>query len=153
MGQSDEYIVERVTDKRINASGKVEYYMKWKGWDEKDNTWEPIENLTNCLHLVEEFEKSRKQSQMATNQQISSPGNDQIVNKLKNVQFKVPEVHGFERGLLPEKILGATNNGELTFLMKWEGQDEMELVPLSIARQHCPQLVIQFFERHITWNS
>jgi hypothetical protein len=28
----------------------------------------------------------------------------------------------------------------------------LELVPASIARYKCPQMVIQFFEKHISWN-
>lgn len=27
---------------------KVEYLVKWKGYDVYDATWEPLANLTNC---------------------------------------------------------------------------------------------------------
>ncbi len=29
-----EYAVEEVVDKRINASGKIEYFLKWEGYPE-----------------------------------------------------------------------------------------------------------------------
>ena len=40
----DEYEVEFIVDKRV-LKGKVEYQVKWKGWEHDDNTWEPVGNL------------------------------------------------------------------------------------------------------------
>jgi hypothetical protein len=34
---------------------KAFYQCKWKNWEDKDNTWEPIENLSRCPELIEEF--------------------------------------------------------------------------------------------------
>ena len=57
--EEPEYIVERVVDKRVKAKGKIEYLLKWKGFDDADNTWEPADNL-ECVELIEEFEKKAK---------------------------------------------------------------------------------------------
>ena len=44
----NEYEVERIIDRRVRRYGRnerVEYLIKWKGYDNYENTWEPLSNL------------------------------------------------------------------------------------------------------------
>lgn len=44
------YIVENILDKRTTKKGRVEYLIKWKGYDDPaDNTWEPEQNCVCFL--------------------------------------------------------------------------------------------------------
>ncbi len=46
-----EFEVENFLQKPVYRN-KVEYLVKWKGYDVCDSTWETLSNLTNCKNLL-----------------------------------------------------------------------------------------------------
>ena len=42
---SDTFEVEEIVDSWCSATGDVVYYVKWKGFGDSENTWEPAEKL------------------------------------------------------------------------------------------------------------
>jgi len=55
----EEYVVEKVVDKKILDDGGILYLIKWEGYPDSDNTWEPKENITSKT-LIAQYEKSLK---------------------------------------------------------------------------------------------
>jgi chromobox protein 1 len=169
--EEEEYVVEKILDKRFR-NGKIEYFLKWKGYTDEDNTWEPEDNL-ECQDLIRAFEEKRntkKEKAVDSNksktgdksrdkardkprsEEPSSTVGSSARSKKRNKKDEGPK--GFERKLDPEKIIGATDaNGELSFLMKWKDSEDADLVPATEANKKCPQVVIKFYEERLTWQN
>ena len=49
------YIVEKILQKK-KFKGVYKYLIKWEGYPDEQNTWEPIENLIGVKDLLDEFE-------------------------------------------------------------------------------------------------
>ena len=43
----EQYVVEKILDKKEAEDGTFLYRVKWRGYGYEENTWEPIENLTD----------------------------------------------------------------------------------------------------------
>ncbi|CAL8309342.1 unnamed protein product [Boreogadus saida] len=146
--EEEEYVVEKVLNRRV-VKGRVEYLLKWKGFSDDDNTWEPDDNL-DCPDLIAEFLQSQK-SAHEVKRKMEGEGED---GKSKKRKEDPEKLRGFARALDPERIIGATDStGELMFLMKWKNSDEADLVPAKEANVKCPQVVISFYEERLTWHS
>lgn len=205
-----EYAVEKFLDKR-SINGKVEYLIKWYGYPEKINSWEPKENL-RCEIELKEFEEKLKQASEKKYQQKkviehsrrstrislrnstiasasnasagpsnkyrrkTTPSNTSVghkavekidkVDKVKKVNDKkedndvnttlnisvdsVQSDNDVVKKL--ERIIGCSNvYGNLMFMIKWIGIEEVVLIPAKYANIKWEQEVIQFYEERIHW--
>ena len=50
----DEFEVEKILDSKI-IRGRVQYLVKWIGYDDSDNSWLPVRNVKNSKKLLDEF--------------------------------------------------------------------------------------------------
>lgn len=49
-----EFEVEKIMDHR-DVNGKLFYLIKWCGFPNSDNTWEPRDGLVNCQEAINEY--------------------------------------------------------------------------------------------------
>ena len=96
------YIVEKVVSKRKSKAGKTEYLIKWQGYKEADNTWEPADNVSD--DLIKEFEleqmamrRKKKTSPNKTSPPSTTTSQSRTSPTLTSTsKAKVPEVQSDE---------------------------------------------------------
>lgn len=54
--QDDIFEVEKLLNRR-KEKGKTLYRVKWLGYDMKEATWEPVENLSDVMEMVFELDE------------------------------------------------------------------------------------------------
>ncbi|KAM6967453.1 chromobox protein homolog 3b [Aplochiton taeniatus] len=169
-----EFVVEKIIRRRV-ADGRVEYFLKWKGFTDVDNTWEPEDNL-DCPELIEEFLRNHlsgvnedeclqpqepqlipKEESAEQETEISHP-QAYIQQRARDIQEPDEEQPDTPTDLSshpePECIIGSTDRqGELMFLVKWKNSDDVALMSAREASARCPQVVVDFYEQKLTWHT
>ena len=59
-GDDEMFDIEAILDSRGGKSKVSEYLVKWEGFEEEENSWEPESNLGSALDLVEAFKEKKK---------------------------------------------------------------------------------------------
>ncbi|XP_028327085.1 chromobox protein homolog 3b isoform X2 [Gouania willdenowi] len=158
-----EFAVEKIMRRRV-YNGRVEYFLKWKGFTDAENTWEPEDNL-DCPELIEDYLKnghnleneddqcneftpkeeiSMQETEIAHSQDVKS---DSVALQPLN------DPTDLSTYLEPECIIGSTDRkGELMFLVKWKNSDDVALLSAREASTRCPQVVIDFYEQKLSWH-
>jgi len=123
--RNDEFVVEKVVNKRISSTGKVEYLLKWKGYEHTDNTWE-YEDRLNCKELIKEYEKDREKPVDIGD---DSDDNEYIVEKIV------------------DKRKG--KNGAAEYLVKWKGWSEKSNTWEPAKNIKCTDMIEAFEKDHL----
>lgn len=135
------------------SSKKNEDTSKESGKKRKENE-EPKEKEKEKEKPTEKPKKDESRRK-ETNHNDSKHSDDENEKATKEKSSKDKDKSSpFDSGLEPEKIIGATDiNGELAFLVQWKNSNKAMLIPSKLARQKCPQLVIDFYEQRLAWHT
>ncbi|KAM7383593.1 hypothetical protein PAMP_003232 [Pampus punctatissimus] len=166
-----EFVVEKIILRRV-SNGRVEYFLKWKGFTDAENTWEPEDNL-DCPELIEEFLRNLSEENEEEQTEQLEPAfipKEEMTEQETEISYMQPQqqahtVHSdgdfleqdtptnLSTYLEPECIIGSTDRrGELMFLVKWKNSDDVALLSAREASKRCPQVVIDFYEQKLTWH-
>ncbi|XP_021968215.1 uncharacterized protein LOC110863264 isoform X1 [Folsomia candida] len=82
-----EFYVESIRDMKIE-NGKRYFLVKWSGYDEKDNSWEPEENMQGSQKLISEYTSRLKQLNSQKEQAAKKKQNSiEIVAKKPKLEY------------------------------------------------------------------
>ena len=91
-----EYIVEKIVGKKIE-NGTEFYYVKWKGFSEDENTWEPRSHF-NDTSLIEKYDNQNNKNKIKKEKktekkkiETSSDSEDTFLNVKRNNNNKKKE--------------------------------------------------------------
>ncbi|XP_060860327.1 chromobox protein homolog 1-like [Metopolophium dirhodum] len=127
-----------------DASGELMYLMKWEEIDDLDLISANNAKL-ECPQIVINFYQER----LIWN---TEAGSSKVNRKTKkNIELEKTKRTSIVHNIA-EKIMGVTDtSGELTYLMKWEGIDDLEFISVEEANLMFPQILIKFYEERLTW--
>lgn len=176
--QDNIYIVERILERRVEH-GMVFYKVKWEGYPDLYNTWEPDYNIMD-RNLVRAFDQAnRAESQYENDSEESeiSVGSDVGEHTSRDGSSSISSEYGEssiiknrfddnissnsnDSSLLsePEKdhenydieIVGATTlEGKIMFVIK--SNENVAVIPNEVMKEKNPQTLIKFYESHFKW--
>ncbi|RKP39799.1 hypothetical protein BJ085DRAFT_17460 [Dimargaris cristalligena] len=149
---SEVYVVEKIIKHRTKG-GKTEYFLKWQGYGEEDNTWEREDNVF-CHDLVDAYWKSidkknspakatprakRKRNSLAAQSPTISitPMDDEVA-------FPDPDAESWEDSVKQVVNVEHTEDG-LYIHLEWKN-GRLTCHRSDIVNHKCPQTIISFYE-------
>ncbi|KAJ0971137.1 hypothetical protein J5N97_019096 [Dioscorea zingiberensis] len=117
------YEIEDIRKKRIRK-GKLQYLIKWRGWPETANTWEPLENIRSCSDIIDAFEE-RLQSPKKRKRKYGGPN---AIAKKKRTSLYLAERHdGADAAAGPSELMDGGANIMPDFQDRREGVEARDL--------------------------
>ncbi|KAL3108667.1 hypothetical protein niasHT_019188 [Heterodera trifolii] len=68
---NSEYSVDEIIGHRVE-NGTDKWKVRWKGWAPKYDTWEPRENFSNSMHLLDKFDAKRLAGECKENEAVAT---------------------------------------------------------------------------------
>lgn len=120
---SEYYEIEAIRHKK-KVGAKWMYHVKWEGYPEDQNTWEPIDNLENCRSILSDFEReyNHKSTKVmvqrtlkevdflpkAASQKLKPKPMKEIVTQIKNKSW-------FSRATEARQVVGSKAKSDLEY--------------------------------------
>ncbi|XP_019636928.1 PREDICTED: chromodomain Y-like protein 2 isoform X1 [Branchiostoma belcheri] len=132
-GGRDVFEVEGILDQRTRR-GRPEYLIRWAGFDEDEDTWEPEKNLVGCEEILEEWKRRWLAAQTPRRSKIlkpifKPPPTPPSTRKraVKKVEEKAETKTGTPRGR-PRKAAAPTPKTKVPVITVSESEEETSVV-------------------------
>ena len=157
-GEEDEqeYEVEAILKHRQRGR-KKEYLIKWVGYPDSENTWEPEEHLTDVQEMLKSYwedynarkqkEKEEKKEKQKEKKEVKKEA--KTVKKEKTPAIEYPVIEEIQTPKDPIDIIGATriSDGSIIFAVKQNGKNL--LIPNKELRGKYARELLDFYEKHL----
>ncbi|EFQ98422.1 heterochromatin protein HP1 [Nannizzia gypsea CBS 118893] len=174
-GDEDVYVVERVVGHSFDKKGKLQFEVKWKGYDDPaDMTVEPEENLLDgAQEVLEEYfkkiggrpEKPTKKRKSLADKASSTPDKPTKKGRKPNsakVETPDQEASPEDADWTPptgdwdnelsyvSTILRDPDGDGLVVYLEWKNGRKSR-ASLKTCYERCPQKMLQFYEQHLVF--
>ncbi|CAG9857494.1 unnamed protein product [Phyllotreta striolata] len=131
--EESQYEVEKILGEKV-IKGVRHFLIRWKGYEEESDTWEPVDTLS-CNDLIKAY-RAKKKSSPKTNKKPSKP---------KDTSDEWDENEDFE----VDKILDVhfCKDGKREFLVSWKGYSMKESSWEPEENMSCKELIAKFMQK------
>ena len=144
----DFFEVEKILN-RLGPNDNPKYFVKWKGWGDETNTWEPAKNLKNVQHLVYQYEKEK-------DPEINLDFLNVHFEDTGTMEFESDPDGEFEKDI-PEKIIRMYQDedgviwAEIQWLIRNQNgvRPNNTMVPRDSLKEKFIRLLIEYYEMKI----
>ncbi|KAG5673044.1 hypothetical protein PVAND_003121 [Polypedilum vanderplanki] len=149
---NNEYEVAAIIDKKT-FKGKTKYRIRWKGFDEADDTWEPEETL-NCPDLIKAFKKknagSKKKPAKAGKKRKHHDTDDSEEDDDSDDSDYGTSSKRSRGEYEVERVLDAriNKNGKWEFFVAWKGYAPDSNTWEPESNLNCPKLINAFLGKN-----
>ncbi|XP_050224327.1 chromo domain-containing protein LHP1 [Mercurialis annua] len=132
------YEIEFIRRKRVRK-GQLQYFIKWRGWPETANTWEPLENLQSCSDVIDSFEESLHSGKSSRKRKRKYGVTHTQPKKKQSRSFAGHNVTGLDIGVvdkpLPSASLDNTSSANPITCSGFEEEDNVHVSVVKTAKK------------------
>lgn len=130
------YEVDKIINSRKTKKGNIEFYIKWKGWVSKYNSWEPENNVSD--DLIKEFDQNMDNATNKTTFEDNLERVDEDINVSDTINL--PRNSNHHDSFISEEI-GRDKNVAINRL-----QDQIRVIKMRFCSPNKAQYLVKWKE-------
>ncbi|OAL36865.1 hypothetical protein AYO20_03921 [Fonsecaea nubica] len=163
------YIAETIRNHKF-LKGQVYYWIKWQGYGQKDNTWEPEEHLLpHARQLLADYHEKiggrptppvkRAKAKQKLPTQASTDDQPAAKRRKRNTEASashaeeevgtwLPNKQNWEELVAKIETVERDEAGQLLVYIKFKNGKRSK-VGMKLISEHCPRAMLKFYEEHL----